>query len=194
MNDHPFDDATPDRESVAQGRRRLLKAAATTAPLIATLPNGAAWATASTNQCIIDSRNGASVDVVTSGDGFVRQNGQEVKIGLKTSTDPQTYKTYYTIDPDDTTYYDVNGNVYALTSDYEVKSKTDVQLLRFFDATSDTGDIANNPTGAANCGDTPIPPQCIYPVDKKATAGNNQALYTSCLCSVNPGLLPQGAC
>ena len=40
------------REAVSERRRRLLKAAATTAPVIATLPSGAALANASIHHCV----------------------------------------------------------------------------------------------------------------------------------------------
>jgi hypothetical protein len=181
----------PDQETVVQSRRRLLKAAAATAPLIATLPNGAAWATASTAQCIITSRTGAAnvvSDPPPDGDTFVRQKGREVVVGKEDETDTSKWKTVYTIKPDDTSYYDSDGKKYNLPGSWEEKASTDKQLLRFFDATS-PDDVVNNPTGVENCGDTPIPPQCIFPVDQVGSGGNNQPLATSCLCSVNPTLV-----
>lgn len=46
----PNPDTTED--AVSEQRRRLLKAAATAAPVIATLPSGAAFANASVHQCV----------------------------------------------------------------------------------------------------------------------------------------------
>jgi hypothetical protein len=193
-------DAESDRQAKMASRRRLLKAAAAGAPLIATLPNGAAWATASTAQCIVSSRTASPQNVASdpppAGDTFVRQMGREVQVGPTGSSDPATFVTVYTISPDNTTYYNADGSVYSsggLPSGFQEKTATSKQLLRVFDATSDTGDPAGNPTGIANCGATPTPPRCIFPVDQVGSSGDNQPIYTSCLCSVTPGLVT-GAC
>ena len=187
----------PDQETVVQSRRRLLKAAAATAPLIATLPNGAAWATASTAQCIINSQTAGAANVVTdpppAGDTLVRQLGREVIVGPKTTNDSSRL-TVYTIDPDDGTYYKSDGTLF-IDNSWEEKSSTDVQLLRVFTATpiSDPTSVKNclggtSPTTGSNTVTYAVPnPGCIYPASLRSPS-DNQPLAMSCLCSVNPTL------
>ena len=186
----------PDRETMLQGRRRLLQAAAATAtaPLIATLPNGAAAATASTAQCIVASRNASPLNNVIPEatpplDTFVRQHGTMAVFHL--DAPPATTETVYSIAPDSGTYYKSDGTVFD-TAGYTKDSEDDVLLLRVFKPFSDTGDPINNPTSMDNCGSPPIPTQCIYPVTQQNA--DNMGIAASCLCSVNPGLLGGGVC
>lgn len=179
----------PDVEDTAaiQGRRRLLRAAAAIAPLVATLPNGASAANASTAQCIVTSRNPNTppAPVAATPDGFVRQFGREVKVGLTVSNDPDSYIIVYTINGETPLkYYRSDGSVWStgLPSDYQEKSVEAKALLRYFDAAADD-------TNVENCAPISAVPNCIFPVAQPGTARNNQPLFTSCLNSVNPGLL-----
>ena len=181
MNDHPLDDATPDRESVAQGRRRLLKAAATTAPLIATLPNGAAWASASTAQCIATSKTANPSTVASQADAFVRQAGFQYTIT------PGNITVYSIGATEGSPYYLANGTVRDLQTGETISSPgTSVALLRYFKPNTDSTDVAD-------CATTPVP-NCVYPrIQVAAPSADNQPLYGTCLCSVNPTLVA-GAC
>jgi len=184
-----------DREPMLQGRRRLLQAAAAAAPLIATLPNGAAAATASTAQCIVASRNAipspSNVIEGTTGDAFVRQRGTEAVFNLNGTNQ----ETVYSIAPDSDTYYQSNGDVF-ITTGWTKDNEKQVLLLRVFRPVSDNGDTDTNPTSMVDCGSTPIPPQCIFPVTKQDPGSDtgNMGIAASCLCSVNPDLLGTVAC
>ncbi len=184
-----------DREPILQVRRRLLQAAAAAAPLIATLPNGAAAATASTAQCIVASREASPSDVIPAPalDTFVRQHGTMAVFHLDGNT--ETKETVYSMAATPpSTYYKSDGTVFDTTG-WIKDSETDVLLLRVFRPTSDTFDPVENPTSMADCGSTPIPPQCIFPVTKQDPGSNagNMGITASCLCSVNPSLVA-GAC
>jgi hypothetical protein len=65
MSDYPKDAApTPASEQPASAdRRRLLRAAAVSAPVVATLPSGSAFANASAYQCVINARNEDQIDI-----------------------------------------------------------------------------------------------------------------------------------
>jgi hypothetical protein len=185
-----------DRETMLQGRRRLLQAAAATAtaPLIATLPNGAAAATASTAQCIVTSRGSSPPNVISNAtppsDTFVRQHGTMAVFRL--DAPPATTETVYSIAPVSGTYYNSDGTEFD-TDGYTKDSEDDVLLLRVFKPISDTGDPVNNPTSMDNCGSTPIP-RCIFPVTQLNPSPDNMGIAASCLCSVNPSLLGSGIC
>ncbi len=66
-------ESTPGiEEKISQKRRRLLKTAAATAPVIATLHSGAAFANASAYQCINDARTQPPSEETSSPDTWVR--------------------------------------------------------------------------------------------------------------------------
>jgi len=183
-----------DREPILQGRRRLLQAAAAAAPLIATLPNGAAAATASTAQCIVASRNASPNDVIqgTTGDAFVRHHGTMTDFRLDSA--PATTETAYSMAADSGTYYKSDGTVFDTAGWTKVEnSESNVLLLRVFQPISDTFDPVGNPTSMADCGGHSIRPQCIFPVTKQDPGSGNMGITASCLCSVNPNLVA-GAC
>jgi hypothetical protein len=207
MSDQPVEPRS-EQGPALPSRRRLLRAAATVAPVIATLPNGAAWANASTAQCIVTSRdtsqsastvgvppsNVPAFDVTTAPDNFVRAPGLETT--FKRGTAPNVERQVVYSFPPDTTYYTPAGSVFNPRR-WTVESTREVLLLRVFQPTSDTGDVISNPTSVDNCPTAgPIPPQCIFPVSKRDTTGDlagNTGLAYSCLCSVNPNLI-SGAC
>ena len=193
-------ETSSDHEAVMQSRRRLLRAAAAAAPLIATLPNGAAAATASTAQCIVQGQKASPSNAILpadypQGDGFVRQNGVRA-LFKKDATGEEI--TVYAIAPANTTWYLESGQPFNPSDNgfpSTPQSQEEVQLLRVFKPVSASAS-QDNPTSLENCGQTPIPPQCIYPVAKRvpgAGSFENTGAFTSCLCSVNPGLLG-GAC
>ncbi len=191
----------PEPEAVMQSRRRLLQAAAAAAPMIATLPNGAMAATASTAQCIVDSRDDSqatAADVVSdprpTGDAFVRANGEAVNFNRRVGQVSQNV-TVYTIAPDSKKYYYSNGNPFVPTGWTET-SREPVLLMRVFVPTSDSGDVIDDPTSVDDCLTTSTHPLCIFPVSKREPSNDagNMGIAQSCLCSVNPNLLPPGAC
>ena len=194
----------PDQETVVQSRRRLLKAAVATAPLIATLPNGAAWATASTAQCIIASRDASKdnpdihFDARGSLDSFVRMVGRQTE--FKEKNGPRR-KVVYSFPPNYSPYYDVSGVVFE-PEGWRVlnKSEQTVYLLRVFVPRDDNGTPSSDPTTVTDCTflsgpSHSIPPQCIFPVGQRDFSSDfgNMGLTVSCLCSVNPTLVT-GAC
>ena len=87
---------------ISEKRRRLLKAAATTAPVIATLQSGAAFANTSAFQCIDDAKSGGVDEVVAdpvpSGDHWVRKTIKRYKYKRKIDEHISTW------------WYDVDGN------------------------------------------------------------------------------------
>jgi hypothetical protein len=190
----------PDQETVVQSRRRLLKAAAATAPLIATLPNGAAWATASTAQCVTDSREGPLPDGATShgGDRFVRRGGYETWVkedGKRRSIHVcgiigDEPNTYYSYDPPHEVLPTITDTGATINRVEQTNRRIEKEFLQFFRATTDDA-------GVTNCdgtdGGPAVPPQCIFPYAQGNSGG--QPLLGTCLCSVNPGLMtdPQKA-
>lgn len=187
-----------DREPLLQGRRRLLQAAAAAAPLIATLPNGAAAATASTAQCIVASREAKPLNNVIPDtpprDTFVRQHGTMAVFHF--NAQPNTKETVYSMafDPVPGTYYKSDGLVFDPT-EWTKETENPVLLLRVFRPVSDNGNPDTNPTSMADCGTPPIPPRCIFPVTQQESSNiGNMGIAASCLCSVNPNLLGTGAC
>lgn len=187
-----------EQTGVGETRRRLLRAAVAAVPVIATLRSGAAAAAASTAQCIIGSRTASqtATDMVAWSDPppdkFLRWNGEEVTLSRRVGIIVTTV-TKYTIAPVTDVYYNENGTVFN-ASGYTVTSRTPKLMLRVFVPTSDSGDPINNPTSVDNCAAGTPPPSCIWPVTKRSSAADNTAIFHSCLCSVNPGLPPTGAC
>jgi len=81
-------------DSISEKRRKLLKTAATTAPVIATLQSGAAFANTSAFQCINDAKSGGVYEVVTDpvpSDNWVRKTIKRYKQGDQSSSNPWWY-------------------------------------------------------------------------------------------------------
>lgn len=217
MSDQPHHEV-PEQDAVVQGRRRLLKAAAASAPLIATLPNGAAFATASTAQCVIEARDASKTDQDSTfdakaalGDGYVRVKGIQTEftrvVESKTrqagvTQDVDVIKVVYSFPSAPSTYYNVDGTVFNPAEGGWTKGASqEVYLLRVFVPTDGSGTpVGTDPQSVDNCSFVSgvaqdIPPQCIYPVGQRDfyRDDGNMGLTTSCLCSVNPTLVP-GAC
>jgi len=193
------------RNEPSPERRRVLKAAAAAAPLVATLPCGTARATSSTYQCAIVDRyntqspgfptaveNGAlpvppsASTYSTAWDGYVRTQGYEYVFSK--DGDPDSPLTLYTIgntaDDDGLgTFYKANGDTFvdpsAPGNDWSLDSATPVGLLVMYVA-----DSATDPT----CVETCPGPSCIYPRAQVGDGGGsgNFGLTGSCLASVDP--------
>ncbi|HIE55419.1 MAG TPA: hypothetical protein EYP90_09610 [Chromatiaceae bacterium] len=90
------------RDTVSEKRRKLLKTAATTAPVIATLQSGAAFANTSAYQCINDAKTNPppewTGDPVPSGDNWVRKTITRYKYKKKSDNTISNW------------WYDVDGN------------------------------------------------------------------------------------
>jgi hypothetical protein len=92
---------TAPQDSVSIKRRKLLKTAATTAPVIATLQSGAAFANTSAYQCINDATKELDIketvkDPVPLGDNWVRKQVKRYK--FKDSGGTITENWWYDID------------------------------------------------------------------------------------------------
>jgi hypothetical protein len=195
-----YPDSDADREAVVQGRRRLLRAAAAGVPLIATLPNGAAWATASTSECIIQSvqQSKTALQVAPSPDGFVRLAGWEV-VFEKLGPPPKEQVTVYSMTTSsngkvDGPYYYPSGAIFEPDSNnahhnkYKRLSSKKCYLMRMFQPTPN----GTEPISLENCSSSSsIKPQCIYPVAKVGASipggGETVGALGSCFCSLNPG-------
>lgn len=182
-------------DEIQETRRRLLRAAAAAAPLVATLPSGAAYALGSTSQCIDLSRDasqGGAFNPALSGtsDGFARVPGfsyQFVKPGVRPATGVPVISMSSNIAP---YYFASTGSVVvgvpATTYSYTVGAEfkpdefagggwtrntgpTSVQLVKLYRAASDTGDAYKNPTCAVDCLPTTTTDpssQCIFPLSQ----------------------------
>ncbi len=191
-------------------RRRLLKAAASIAPLAATLPNGAALAATSIHRCI--SHDKALSDIPTGGsshvpdesptlDGFVRQQAYRVVWSRNAGMDVVvTYTFTAGAPPLAATYYLATGATFdpaAFNPVYTHQSTTQTYVLAVFEPV----DISDPGGGISRCNDTntnlfpdssPIEPPvpgapnqgCIYPVMTRQTGlGGNMGITNSCLAS-----------
>ncbi len=109
-------DNETSKDTVSQSRRRLVKNAVVAAPVILTLPSGAAAATASAFQCIARDQAVADADpppeLVSAPDGWVRS---ETNCTTTTDADGNTI-LQETGDPNDPLCYklvrfDLEGNI-----------------------------------------------------------------------------------
>ncbi|MGB5834272.1 MAG: hypothetical protein WBG92_20120 [Thiohalocapsa sp.] len=195
---------------VVEDRRRLLRAAATAAPLVATLPSGAAWAQASTAQCILDTQPGGSAypgyESAVIEANIIRVLA--IKQDWIVPPDSTLTTTYYL--PDAAAYYEaatdpaddaglpvnpfpddplpawvlVPGQD-ALEPPYAGLGFGEiVYVLRMYrpDPNASTAETVVNCDGS----ETGTPPLCVWPV--RSTNSGFQGMANSCMCSVNPGL------
>ncbi len=188
-----------------------MKHAAQAAPLIATLPSGAALAQASVSQCLVTSKDESDAGVPTnvnpnptSGagweEGWVVRNAT-LTTYIRLEPQPPVRVKVYTITASDqsTTYWEyvvsgTNADDESLPATELAQAPTDppytllgseaVQVLQFYKP------IGNPPTGVLNCADTGTPPtdpadRCVYPiVVREIGPGGDTALAQTCLCSV----------
>lgn len=200
-----------ERDAVqsAVARRRFLKLAATAAPLVATLPSGAARAMGSSSQCILDaigaSDNGNVAPVSSwlppTSDTYIRQEGQQVSFSREDQTTfPPTIETrtaFHIAALDSGSvqrYWLADGSEFfptpAVGKPWTEDGRSNVGLLKVFQPDSWT-----DPTTVGQCdpGTNDTPPTCLYPVSR-IVPGGNIGIQASCLCSVNPNALPVGYC
>lgn len=183
-----------DRSSPSASRRRLLKAAARSAPLIATLPSGAALANASAFQCLEKLQDLAGDGlpagaVPPSTDRYVR-----VQAKLEVYEDAalnRRWSVYRIPFSGSDVLVDESGNLFIVPDDADLTGTTDVELLVLYRAR----DNSPNPvTADRNCdlnavtGWSPTSPEnCVFPIAKVNTVQpGNLGMSTSCLCSINP--------
>lgn len=145
---------------VSEKRRRLLKAAAASAPVIATLQSGGAFANASAFQCI-DSTTNDTPDGATPGtDVYVRERIAATE--YTHTTNPSKWK--YTVGG---TEYDENGDPWQDPGrDYSAEPSIDLNALVYYTP------INNNMS---------VVPSRIYP---QPQAVPDQVLAESCLASI----------
>jgi hypothetical protein len=172
------------------GRRKVLLAAAA-APIVATIPNGAAWAS-SVFQCVqssSDDSEGAAL-TLSEPDEWVRTAALTAQF-VTTQQGLPSPIPLWSLD-NGTTWLDESGVAQAASTDttncnpatqYCVSgTPTTTYVLAVYQANPD-------PENA-----TAVTFQGFYPIEApEAQSGDqgNIGLYTSCLCSVNPGTGPQ---
>lgn len=187
---------TPERPErrASLDRRRLLKAAAASAPFIATLPNGAAFANASAADCVVNDKKLSDdglvqeVDKPSVPDGgpddtFVRFSAWQRNAGCGGDT------YYYVYAGDAEGWYDQDGNAVS---------------------TLPPGCGRNLPPGHPSSGDIKVyvlthwipeddyngvHPNAFYPVTKLDDSDpGNMGITATCLCSVDPDYVGETWC
>lgn len=162
---------TPDSRTPSIDRRRLLRAAVAAAPVMATLPNGAALANASARQCLIQDKSHSdsfdigvdpyTFDLSDSIDGYVRFTNAEktwrVRIGPGQFVFPVTYPmgTYPLDHPvvdlrGDPIEYKADGTIFVPNSGNgdTVQSTRTVYLLGLYKPLPESSDF---PTTVDTC-------------------------------------------
>jgi len=203
-----LNDGERDAVQSAAARRRFLKLAATAAPLVATLPSGAARAMGSSAQCVLDAIEASDDGVVPAvstwlpptSDTYVRLQGQQVSFSRDDqSTFPPSIETrtafhIEALDGTDERFWLADGSEFFPTPSGEPAwnedGRANVGLLKVFQPDSRT-----DPTTVGQCSPGPNdgPPTCLYPVSR-IVPGGNIGIQASCLCSVNPHALPADYC
>jgi hypothetical protein len=176
------------QSSPDSARRRLLRAAASAAPLVATLPSGAALATASTYQCILDDKDASDGltknrggDFVTSLDHWARVPAKRT-VWTKTENSTTTTVRAYRFSETGPWYKQGDGTEFD-PAGYTPSKTEDVYVLQLYqpNATDPTGLVACQTQGPASLPNG----GCIYPVAKRDTADlGNMGVRGSCLCSI----------
>ena len=187
------DERTSQRRAVE--RRRFLKSAAVVAPLVATLPNGAAQAAGSTAQCILDniedSQGGAIEPVVASppppGDGYSRMTATRISFRRSLGGFPPQFENVnvYQLTAYPGQFFDATGAIFdpaAFTPAFQEvpNSRTPVSVLVLYQP-----DDPTDPTTVTSCipGTNDPDTTCLYPVTQ-FSPDNNIGITTSCLVSV----------
>jgi hypothetical protein len=97
MRSHPDHTEAPHSERLSLRRRQLLKAAASTAPLVATLPSGAALANASAYNCVQQEINSPAPDPENPESTYITSMGSKQVYENRGNSSDQ--KTVYKIPP-----------------------------------------------------------------------------------------------
>jgi hypothetical protein len=174
-------------------RRRLLRAAAA-APLMATLPSGAAYANVSAFQCVVSSRlesegtpPGPPVMSQTALDTWVRQS-VKTRDFRSTQNGPSESKQGWLLG---STWYDKDGNTFVagpdtgcdpITQWCPISPLRDEYVLIVYQPVPD----GSNPTSVNLIG---VYPQYSIPIDRPSQVGNI-GLAATCMCSVAPNTNP----
>jgi hypothetical protein len=207
MSDYPKDAAPrPASEQPESGdRRRLLRAAAVSAPVIATLPSGSAFANASINQCVVNAAN-ADQTVIPSwiqpdSSPWLRVNGRLMRWDLGGNQDPEDIVYVIGVPFESPDFYRSDPRGPGQGDDLPPATGTDqvaTGTWPLFDPNSGTPVpfpdgtfikqidvlaifILDNPDGAGG-----FYPRGVWPAARKET-GEAFAVAQSCYCSVDPG-------
>lgn len=165
--------------ATSENRRRLLKAAASAAPVIATLQSGAALANASTNQCIVASgaTDDDAVKISTEPDNWIRRPCLEWEV--------------YDGDGVSTVYLQVDGTWYKFDGGW-TEEDPDLTLGDCGDPKKDCKVATTKycfamwlPDSDNGEGPTDVHVAGTYPVNSNFE--NFQGLQGSCLCSIDAG-------
>ncbi len=184
-------DVMPADAAVVSGRRRFLKTAAATSPIIATLPNGAAFANYSASQCVMDSQRDSvsAAGAATASDGFYRVPGQ--KHTFTNSDVPPATAVAYSSNALPTGYWDETGTSFDPTTggwSTPPTSEPVLLLVLFQPDSSGTGNPAQ-PNSVKTCiAGANAGGRCIFPVTQRTDG--NMGITATCLLSVNPGAIP----
>jgi hypothetical protein len=209
---HPVTKGAPKASEQAslQSRRRLLKAAVGTAPLIATLPSGMARAQASVRNCVVQAQDEAAdgqpsgfiVDTNPGGgpaDGYLRIEGTAETWALPDSTNKILYN--FTVDGNQISV-NAAGDWEEPGDDWSSIGSSPVELLVLYRPSPEPpAPVTDIAAGVEQCelddvdwsqtDLNPQPPQyCIWPIAKVQPIpqpGGNFGLAESCYCSVRPG-------
>ena len=160
-------------------RRRLLKASAFAAPIIATLPSGAAMANASASACIIKDFNNTHGSGLAGYRSSAEGPDQYLRVPAKLYSARKTgsSQTVYEVNGE---LYDAAGNPFDPTG-WGLRERGTGYALRVFvpynDATNEIDSMT--PSDVENANPGYWPPNML-------DQDTHMALTGSCLCSVNP--------
>jgi hypothetical protein len=177
-------------------RRRLLRAAASAAPLIATLPSGAALAVASAYQCVpkdktasdelADTPPSTTTDFQSSPppptDRWLRiaATRQRWVKGAK----PADFVYAISFPSDDTFWYLESGERFDTTGYRAVGRPETVAVLRIYSENAlAMGDLSDSCTVTVPTGANPPNSGCVFPVARRGV-GDNMGLTGSCWTSI----------
>ncbi|MCF6354819.1 MAG: hypothetical protein L3J26_06910 [Candidatus Polarisedimenticolaceae bacterium] len=160
-------DTPPPTDQVSKQRRRLLKAAAVSAPVIATLQSGAAFAQASALACIErDAAHNPPGEISDpSSDTFVRvaMNKYTYWDGSDTASETDFKYDVDSLHPSGP-YYNSDGSSWVIPSGFAEYSSQTVYVLAYYDS---NGALSGR----------------IFP---EVQVGDDQVLTTSCMTSFTP--------
>lgn len=192
----PSDQSSPrpaNPPTMSASRRRLLKAAARSAPLIATLPSGAALANASAFQCLTPlqeaATGGAPDGALPSPDGYLRVLA-ELVIFKNAVLNIETGRAYRIPFAGGTKLIDMNGNLFQIPRNSIEGSSSAVYLLVLYRSrNTDPVTVDQECDLRTVTGWTPTSPKnCVYPIAQVSTVqpGGNLGMVASCWCSLSP--------
>ncbi len=174
------------QEIVSEKRRKLLKSAASTAPVIATLHSGAAFATASTHLCVNTAQTDPPVTDTPATDAWVRTSVKRYKF-LPPGGNPGDAEWLYDFEGNgggDGTYYrDADANSDGQGDSVSVSVAGGWQLL---DPTSGETRYVVVLWDASGSGATELGAHPKLFFDGMSATPSRTPLTATCLCSVDP--------